>query len=61
MEDIFSSNSQNIIEKKLEINSNSVLEDKEKLNQNLEYYFEIKKIAEWINENKFKRVKFQID
>ena len=54
MEDIFSSNSANIIQKNLNINLNSLFELK--TNQDLDFYFDIDKIVDWINQNNFKKV-----
>ncbi len=50
MEEIFSSNSLNIIEKKIEI-----FEETKNI-EDLEFYFDIHKTAEWILNNQFKRV-----
>ena len=54
MEDIFSSNSANIIQKNLNINVNSSLELK--TSQDLDFYFDVNKIVDWINQNSFKKV-----
>lgn len=54
MEDIFSSNSANIIQKNLNINANSSLELK--TSQDLDFYFDVNKIVDWINQNNFKKV-----
>ena len=58
MEDIFSSNSGNIIQKKLDINANTspVLHS----NEDLDFYFDINKIVAWCMENAYKRVNISV-
>ena len=55
MEEIFSSNSEDIIQKKLAVDfqNNLILEAPEDFN----FYFDIEKIVNWILENDFKKVK----
>lgn len=53
MEEIFSS-SENVIQKKLDINQNSI--QNLDSNENLDYYFDIDRLVAWIDENSFKRV-----
>jgi len=53
MEEIFST-SENVIQKKLDINQNTI--HNLETNENLDYYFDIDKTVAWINENNFKRV-----
>ena len=55
MEDIFSSNSGNIIQKHIDTSQN---ETPLTTDENLEQYFDIDKIVSWIKIKNFKRVRF---
>jgi hypothetical protein len=55
MEDIFSSNSGNIIQKHIDTSEN---ETSLTTDENLEQYFDIDKIVSWITIKNFKRVRF---
>ena len=57
MEDVFSSKSLDTIQKKIEIEEKPL---NEKIEENLEFYFDVDKIAIWVKENEFKRVIFKI-
>lgn len=56
MEDAFSANSQSTIEKKIDLSNKINLNNNEILD--LEFYFEINQISEWITKNQFKKVQF---
>ena len=53
MEEIFSSNSKEVIQKQLNICLDNKLTLKSK--DELDFYFDVSKITIWIQENKFKR------
>jgi len=54
MEEIFSSNSKEVIQKQLNICLDNKLTLKSK--DELDFYFDVSKITIWIQENQFKRV-----
>lgn len=54
MENTFSSNSVGTIQKEIEVRENS----HQKQIDNIDYYFEIENIYQWITKNDFKRVIF---
>jgi hypothetical protein len=57
MENIFSSNSSEIIQKKIELISNDLSNNNQiKSAENLDYYFDLDKLTEWILQNNYKRV-----
>jgi hypothetical protein len=59
MENIFSSNSSEIIQKKIELISNDLSNNNQiKSPENLDYYFDLDKLAEWVVQNNYKKVGF---
>ena len=57
MEDLFSSNSEAIINKKLDIKAG---QQGISTDADLDFYFDIEKVSKWVDENLFKRVKIRI-
>ena len=59
MENIFSSNSSEIIQRKIELISNDLSNNNQiKSIENLDYYFDLDKLTEWILKNNYKRVSY---
>lgn len=56
MENTFSTNASETIQKQIELNETNEINSDE-INANLELYFDIEKSANWIIKNKFQRVK----
>jgi hypothetical protein len=54
MEDIFSSNSANVIQKTIDLSLTSNVQSI--TSQNIDFYFDIEQISEWINKNEYTKV-----